>query len=57
VGDGVEGVPRVGEGRTTGVPSAIPMIEKSPSARRTSSFSEKIENWKTSPRGKTAPVQ
>jgi len=42
---------------TTGVPIASPMIERLPSARRTSSFSEKMENWKSSPRGKAAPLQ
>jgi len=42
---------------TIGVPIANPMIERLPSARSTSSFSEKMENWKLAPRGKAAPLQ
>ena len=57
VGDGVEGVPRVGEEIISGVPSAMPMMVKFPCARRTSSLIEKIENCKTFPRGMVAPVQ
>lgn len=57
VGDGVEGVPMVGEETTSGVPNARPIMARFPSARRTSSLIEKIENCKTTPRGMAAPVQ
>jgi hypothetical protein len=57
VGDGVKGVPEVGDEATSGVPSARPMMGKFPAARRISSLIERIENCKTCPRGITAPVQ